>query len=591
MKADASRAASPDVTASVAAEETPLVDRAPKRNALVAEGNVVACACIFASAVAFDALNALPTTIVADVPTSLRATALVLVAMVAAPPVEPHYLFEQRALAFVLLVAAAWVGLHHGGPHARVADALYCLLGGWATVLLYGVSGPAQGERGHDGRGRRENVVALAAAFLGYAGLRAARAGVSHATEVARFTMSDDDVSTRGYAVADDVVASSLVFGGLICVSAAVIVLINHDVIYEHGCAPVCSIMAMLSVLVFTSAFLMQVVAYARMEELSAIFDPGSCEGAREVCTMTFRARRMHAANASPATLWACAVGLTIFAFPHERRCRTRRDYYLPEQLLDDRDAARAAGWVALLSAGVAVLTVAVFANRDSALASVELLLLYFSVPVAWFGDTWIACGLHVAGIVVYAAARLGSPFGFDLTYLTHWFVLATLVLTLVLGLSTGITQILYSSVCSQERYVGWIEHVSAMCMVMLVSVQLSLTLGSLAVVSGYDGSAIADTRPWRVWSFEWAVQHCVSFFFVAAVVGGRYECQSPVIRRCVLQLMWFLTPFLLSVAWGVSMAVVGGGMPYTATGDPASIIIALLAAIVPWTVVGVVVC
>ena len=111
-----------------------------------------------------------------------------------------------------------------------------------------------------------------------------------------------------------------------------------------------------------------------------------------------------------------------------------------------------------------------------------------------------------------------------------------------------------------------------------------------MSLVRNFFWTAFA-VRPWRVWSFEWSVQHCVSFFFVAAVVGGRYECQSPVIRRCVLQLMWFLTPFLLSVAWGVSMAVVGGGMPYTATGDPASIIIALLAAIVPWTVVGVVVC
>ena len=126
-----------------------------------------------------DALNALPTTIVKDVPVSLRTTGLVLVTMIAAPPVEPHFLFEQRGLACVLLAIASWVGLRHGGSNARIADALYSLLGGWAAVVIFAATGPAKGERGHDANGRRENVTALAAGFLGYAGLRVTRAGLS----------------------------------------------------------------------------------------------------------------------------------------------------------------------------------------------------------------------------------------------------------------------------------------------------------------------------------------------------------------------------------------------------------------------------
>ena len=85
--ADAKRAQSP---APSSAEDAPLFkDAQPtSRNELVAEGNVVACCCIFVSAVAFDALNALPTTIVADVPVSMRTTSLILVALIAAPPVD-----------------------------------------------------------------------------------------------------------------------------------------------------------------------------------------------------------------------------------------------------------------------------------------------------------------------------------------------------------------------------------------------------------------------------------------------------------------------------------------------------------------------
>ena len=199
----------------------------------------------------------------------------------------------------------------------------------------------------------------------------------------------------------------------------------------------------------------------------------------------------MYTANASPATLWACAVGLTIFAFPYERRCRTRRDYHLqhyyryygqePEQQeAAERDASRAAGWLALLSALVAVVVVYVFSDGTSTLASFEVLLLYVSVPVAWFGDSWIACGLHAAGIMVYTIERLGSPFGFDLTYLTHWNVAATLLVVLVLVVTTGVTQLLYSSWCSHGEGPEWIEITTALGLVALVSMQLSLTIGSL---------------------------------------------------------------------------------------------------------------
>ena len=71
------------------------------------EANTVASACVFVLAIAVDALCALPAVGVADVPTSLRVTSLVLVALVAAPPVEAGLLFEQRFGAVLLLGAAS----------------------------------------------------------------------------------------------------------------------------------------------------------------------------------------------------------------------------------------------------------------------------------------------------------------------------------------------------------------------------------------------------------------------------------------------------------------------------------------------------
>ena len=149
----------------------------------ITEGNVVSACSVLSASVVLDALNALPSTIVVDVPTSLRTTALVLIALVAAPPVDPNLLFEQRGVAGVCLFASAFVGLHQGGVNARIADALYSLLCGWAVLLIFGVSGPKPGEKGYDAKGKRENVLALSAGFLGYSGARIVRAALYHAGE------------------------------------------------------------------------------------------------------------------------------------------------------------------------------------------------------------------------------------------------------------------------------------------------------------------------------------------------------------------------------------------------------------------------
>ena len=290
------------------------------------EENTIASACVFVLAVAIDALSALPATGVADVPTSLRVTSLVLVSMVAAP--EPTLLFEQRFDAALLLAVASGLALHNSELHARIADSLYCLIGGWSIVGAYAKGGPQKFEKGYDAKGQRENLNALAAALAGYVGMRLVRHGFFHASEAASFTMEHADVETRGVAYADDVIAVAQVFGGSVCVCAQVIVLLNHDMIYDHGCAPVSSVIGMLAIMVFTAAFVAQVAFFAHAENLEVIFGEDSCGGGADVCGATIRARRMYAANSSPAALWACAVGLMLLAFPYSRLCQTRGEYY-----------------------------------------------------------------------------------------------------------------------------------------------------------------------------------------------------------------------------------------------------------------------
>jgi hypothetical protein len=254
----------------------------------------------------------------------------------------------------------------------------------------------------------------------------------------------------------------------------------------------------------------------------------------------------------------------------------------------DEREAATGSGNVALAASVIAV--VVVYAYADSLWPALELLLLFFSIPAAWYSSTWIACVLHAAGMLVYTVGRLGGPFGFDLTFLTHWYVAATLLLTLVLGVTTFISWLLYASCVSTGRYILWLENTTALLIVALVSIQLFLTIASLAIISGYDGSMM-DTVSWRSASLRWVTQHSLGFFFAAALVGGRFECHNGHIAKWLLRLVWFAVPILLSACWAFTLFARASFVPYGTTGDVTSIVIATLAALLPWGIAGVVMC
>ena len=459
------------------------------------------------------------------------------------------------------------------------------------------------GKRGHDSNGRRENVIALAASFLGYSGMRIVRAGFTHASHVVQFTSTHDDITTRGFGMANDLVASTLVFGGLLCVCASIIVLSNHEAIYTHGCGPICAVMGHLSVLVFTSAFVVQVVTFAKIDDLGVIFGDHACVGGLDTCAASFRARRLYTSNSSAAPLWCCAVGLVSFAFPYNRRCKSRREYFVSteeevevEVEVEEggggaREAAVGSGCVAVFSSVVAVVVVLIHGDRDNLMPSVELLLLYASIPLAWFGSTTVACALHSLGIALYAAGRLGSVWGFDLSYLTHWFVGCTLLVVMALTLTTFVSWALYASWCSRGKYIVWLDNLSALLLVALVSMQLFLVVASLAIGSGYDGSFIANAPSWRISSIQWCTQHSISFFFAAALVGGRFEPHNDEISRLTLRATWFALPLLLVSSWFVYLMINSATIPYGASGDALSLGVAFAAAAAPWAVSGAVTC
>jgi hypothetical protein len=55
--------------------------------------------------------------------------------------------------------------------------------------------------------------------------------------------------------------------------------------------------------------------------------------------------------------------------------------------------------------------------------------------------------------------------------------------------------------------------------------------------------------------------------------------------------LVWFAVPIVLASCWAFALLASGSFVPYGTTGDVTSIVIATLAALLPWGIAGVVMC
>jgi hypothetical protein len=571
----------------------------------VAEGNLLTALLVFIAAIVLDALCAIPTSVVIDVPSSLRTTALILTTIAASPAIVTDLLIRQRVVAFGMLLAVAIAGLHEGRLNSRIADALYSLLGSWATTFFFavpfGAANVAHTDADAVAKQRREALTSLAATTLGYSGARIARQGIFHAEGVTSFAATHEGVHTPGFGFVDDVAASLLVFGGTVCVGAAVAMLSAHEAVYHKGSACLTNLTAQLAIVVFATALLVQLVAFSRVVHLSATFGSTACNGSPDACETAYRTRRLFVANASPAALWACAVGLTCLSFPHRRRCRSRKSTFRREcadaaspHEREYRNTAHSTGWIACIACLVVLGAILELAPSPSGMPGLELGLLFLSIPLALFGNGALACAVHAGGLCAYTAGRVGSVYGFELTFLTHWILLATLVLSIALAATTAMSWVLYNSGMVYEpcSYSEPLEFASALMLVVLLSSQLFLVLAALSLGAAYDGSPLEVGWDWQNLNIGSCIQHNLSFFFASSLLASRFEPFNGYIEPETLRCAFFGGPLALMACWAFTVFFFNqASVPYTSFGDPLSLSVAILAALAPWASAGIAAC
>ena len=277
-------------------------------------------------------------------------------------------------------------------------------------------------------------------------------------------------------------------------------------------------------------------------------------------------------------------MSITVFAFSHQKKTRSRREH--GEYVVS---LASIESISVLATAAVASVFVFAFADPVNPMLNeqAELLLLILSIPAAILKWPVLACTLHSIAQVLYIVGRV-QGLGFSLSYYTHWSLFCTLALTVLIGVLTLVSYMLYNG-GNRRLFAPPIEILTALSLTALVSVQLFLTLGTLGMAAGYSGVGYhAGLHGWQATGYSFTVQHTVSFFFAAALFATRYEHNmlSLTVRRAV----WFVVPSMLAVAWFCCVLAfeVGSHDPYSAFVDVTSFIVGVSAAAVSWAGCGV---
>ena len=122
----------------------------------------------------------------------------------------------------------------------------------------------------------------------------------------------------------------------------------------------------------------------------------------------------------------------------------------------------------------------------------------------------------------------------------------------------------------------------------LLQTVQLFLTIATMAMAAGYSGVRYVDDKgSWRVSGYEFSVQHSISFFFTAALYAGRYE--HTMLSNWTRRLSWFVLPPLLGTTWMICVLTLSDqGSPYDEWTDFGSFLVGVSASAFSWIGAGV---
>jgi hypothetical protein len=557
------------------------------------ESNTLAAAVVFMGSIVVDAVTATEPLFPQNAPTSMRTAAVVLIGILAAPPIRSWILVEQRISVCVPLAAVALLGWHEQSIGARNCDALFITVTLGIALVAFemggqqGISARSQKALSKDAPPylRREAMVNFATAQLFYSSFRILRMALRHPDAARNFavvttTYNGDAELSTGYAYASPGTGSSLAFGAAAGIGVAVVLLVNKEV-RENGTVGGTVIMTTGAFAQLTGAFIATMASSEQWTTLTGIFSSGACN-IESVCKAAFNARRFASVNNSPAALWLNGFGTLLLAFAPSLRLKSRA-----EMAQSTRNFEMTV--YAVMAIAVCLLTLFVYLSFTGADAVTDYAVVgaVIAVAVTAFLDSVMGGLLFLICVsadmyLLWTTYGAGHLFG----YFTHCCNVTMVLLLFAYIALTATVDFFWRAL--PQRLVDATDTIAGGLAIAGTSISTLLFLGSCALIASYDGALIDDSQ-FRAADNRYertAAAFIMEHWLPVLVWLPLYSCRCEVeyITNVTRAIIWYASILVPSITWFVGLAVYGvpgwAGDWYRSSGFTLSLSIA---ALIPW--------
>jgi len=567
---------------------------------LPSEPNTLAASVIFLGSIVIDAITANDPLVENNAPTALRSSAVVLIAILSAPPIRQWMLIEQRLAVGVPLAAVALVGWHEQSVGARICDALFVVVTIGTALMSYWGEGQKmtmakdrlQKAVSKDAPPflRREALINLAIAQLLYSSFRILRIALRHPTavrdySVATYTFNGAMRDEPGYAFASTASTGALAFGAAAGIGIASVLLLNKDV-REHGTSAATLVLTTGAFAQFVGAFLATMAASEQLDNLTGIYSAGAC-GVESICKPAFLARRFGLVNTCPAALWLNGFGTLLLAFAPSIRMKSRSEMEAQTRNFEVTVYAFLSTIVCLWSLFVYLSFTGAEAITDYAAVSATL-----AVAITAFLDPLVGSTIFVIAVGA-DMIMLWSTYGgvHIFAHFTHCTNAVLLVLLALYVLTTTVVDFTWRWL--PARVIEISDRVTGVLAIAGTSLGVLLFLSSCAMQASYDGVLIPDDqfrasdRRYARTAAAFIMEHWLPVLVWLPLYSCR--CEVEMLSYKVRAAIWYLAAAIPVAIWILVVAAQPGSLPVWANGwyGSAGFVMSIgVAGVVPWSVV-----
>lgn len=464
------------------------------------ESNTLVAAVVFLGSIVVDAVTATDPLSRQNNPTSMRTAAVVLIVILAAPPIRSWFLPAQRLLVCVPLAFVALVGWHEQSVGARNCDALFITTTLGIALIAFEFGGQ-QGIVKHTQKSlsedappylRREVMINVAIAELFYSSVRILRMAFQHPCAVSNFLVSSSkDPHTfefdARHAYASSTTGPALAFGSASGIGMSIVLLISND-LRENGTRSGTVVMTTGAFAQLVAAFITTMASSEQWTNLTAIFSLNACN-VKHICQAAFTARRFSIVNNSAAGLWLNGFGTLLLAFAPSLRVQSRKEMAKSTRSFETTVYA-------VMAIAVCLLTLVMYLSFTGADAITDYAVMgaVVAIPVTAFLDVVIGALLFVLAIsadlyLIWITYGAGSLFG----YFTHCCNITMMVLLFTYVAITVIVDFLWRVI--PQRMVDGLDTIAGVLAVAGTSIATILFLASCALIASYDGALVDDSQ------------------------------------------------------------------------------------------------